>query len=314
MMTRPTTVESPGFRAMGGVGTIAGPTKGRLTMRDWWLTGACRIGAAVAIAAAVVGISSVAHADDAVVKLKNGDMARGVLVELTRGDHVTIQLPSGESRTYAWADVESVSPVAPSVPPPPPPAAPPPVETGAVVHLVADDEEARLSKLAGTGETTEQIGTSMVQVEVEIYDSLCRAPCDKRIKPGLYRIAGKGLLPSNDFEVPSSGAITVNAHMAGKGRLGGGRMALFIGIPLMIAGGSLLIFSAIVLKPPPSDTSLDIRPIFYGMGGALLGLGAIGVGLGIYFLATAHSDATVTALPQGNSVQSFIYRGMTLTF
>ncbi|CAN5248381.1 hypothetical protein BH09MYX1_BH09MYX1_12560 [soil metagenome] len=280
----------------------------------------------------IVGISSTllatsAFADDTIVKLKNGDMARGVLVELTRDDHVTIQLPSGESRTYPWSEVDTVSPVAPPPPPALPPPAPvqavqPPPPQGAVVHMIANDEDARLSKLAGTGESSAQYGVSTINVTVDIYDALCRAPCDKVIRPGLYRIAGKGLIPTDDFDVPANGVITVDAHMRSKSRVTGGRVGLYVGIPFVVAGAVILWLASTITPIEPTVTSYgtigdyyDPRPGIYALGGVMLGLGVIGVSLGIYFLATAHSSVDVTpGLTQGNSVESFFYRGMKLTF
>ena len=78
----------------------------------------------VAFGALALFASSLAHAaePDTIVTLKNGDVARGVLVERVTGDHVTIQLSTGESRTYPWNDVESVKPLS---------AAPPPASTQA---------------------------------------------------------------------------------------------------------------------------------------------------------------------------------------
>ncbi len=255
-------------------------------------------------------------ADDTVVKLKNGDMARGTLVELTKNDHVTLQLASGESRTYPWADVESVTPIAAPPPPPPPTVtvAPPPPEPGAMVHLVADDDAARLSKLAGTDSTTAQVGMTQVSLEVEVYDALCRAPCDKQIRPGLYRISGKNLIPSDDFEVPASGAIQVDAHMAGKGRLTGGRFLLWTGIPLLL-GGVLTMTIPLWIPSSRDSTTSSLSTMLVGMGAGLAGRWALGLGIGIYLLATASSTVTVTPLPaQGNTVGSFLYRGMALSF
>lgn len=260
-------------------------------------------------------VAAPAFADDAVVKLKNGDMARGLLMELTQGDHVTIQVSSGEIRTYAWSEIDSVAPVTPSLPPPPAPALvqplppPPPREPeGALVHIVTDDEDARLSKLAGTDETSERVGTTIISLQVDVYDSLCRAPCDKRIRPGFYRITGRDLNATDDFEVPAAGAISIDAHMRSRTRARMGKSVLVSGISLLVGGGAAFVLSALFTN---TGNTSSFRPLLYGIGGAMIGLGAIGMTLGIYFLATAHSQVEVT---QANTVQSFVYRGMTLTF
>jgi hypothetical protein len=43
--------------------------------------------------------------------MKNGDIYRGTIIELVRGDHVVLLLPSGESRRFDTSDVASAGPV-----------------------------------------------------------------------------------------------------------------------------------------------------------------------------------------------------------
>ncbi len=64
-----------------------------------------------------------------VVVLKDGSLLRGALVELDDGDHVTVRLPTGETKRVEWSDIASSSQIpgddlglgAASLPAPPPP-------------------------------------------------------------------------------------------------------------------------------------------------------------------------------------------------
>lgn len=272
----------------------------------------------VAFGALALFASSLAHAaePDTIVTLKNGDVARGVLVERVTGDHVTIQLSTGESRTYPWNDVESVKPLS-AAPPPASTQAPasPPAPSGAVVHIESNDEDASLSRLAGRGEGSWAGGGGYGSMSLELVDVICSPPCGKVVPAGRYRMSGRSLIDSKDFDVPSSGEITIHANMSGRGRRVGGMIGLFTGIPFIIGGATMFVLAASMGAPTASSvtgyTSPDPRPTFFIMGGIMLGVGVVGTVLGAYFLATAHSDVTITP---GNTLQSFVARGGTLTF
>ncbi len=290
-------------------------------MRTAW-----KLAFSIAASVALTTSTALGAPPDTVVRLKNGDLARGTLVELVGGDHVTIILPTGETRLYKWDDVDTVKNEPTAAPPPPPPVAtqapaPPPPPSGAVVHIETNDEDARLSRLASTGEGILSVGGGGYgTVTVDVYDAVCHAPCDRLVPAGWYNMAGEGLIPSRQFEVPARGAITVNAHMASRGRVIGGRWGLIVGIPFTIAGGFILAFAATssVFDPEPKSGlgGFDRTP-YLAMGAGVLGLGLLGVGLGIYFLATAHSDVTTgttgTTSPS-NSLASFVHRGFALSF
>ncbi len=272
-------------------------------------------GLIVSVVSVAIAASAVVFAadPDTVVTLKNGDVSRGVLVEKVTGDHVTIQLATGETRTYPWAEVESVKGAAAPPPAPAPPA--PKRETGALVHLESDDDDAAISKLVGRGEGAFSAGTTYGSITLEVVDNVCFAPCGKRIPGGRYRMTGERLIDSEDFDLPDSGEVTVHAHMAGRGRRVGWMMGLFGGIPLL-TGGLLMLILASNMDPPKSASTLgytepDVRPTFYGIGGVMVGLGVLGTALGIYFVTTAHSDVSVT---QGNSPEALLSRGGTVVF
>ena len=119
---------------------------------------------------------------------------------------MTLQLPSGESRTFPWADIDSVKPITPPVATAPPVAAVPPPPAGAIVHLVSDDPAASVAKLAGRGEGSLATGTGYASITLEMVDMVCRAPCNRIVPAGSYRIIGEGLIDSDEFDVPSAGS------------------------------------------------------------------------------------------------------------
>jgi hypothetical protein len=86
----------------------------------------------IALAATLGAVlwASLARADDSRVHvvLVDGSEVVGELVEKVPGDHLTIQLATGEVRTIPWSSIRSTSPVtAPTTSPPPPP--PPAIDT-----------------------------------------------------------------------------------------------------------------------------------------------------------------------------------------
>src|ERR1700685_813173 len=83
--------------------------------------------ALVALVTYLAGVRPAAADIDEWVRLKDGTVVQGALVELTPNDHITIHLATGEIRRSAWADIDSsgTGTSAASAPPPSmPPAAP----------------------------------------------------------------------------------------------------------------------------------------------------------------------------------------------
>src|ERR1700733_6490417 len=61
----------------------------------------------VALFAYLAGVPPAAADIDEWVRLKDGTVVQGALVELTPNDHITIHLATGEIRRIAWADIDS---------------------------------------------------------------------------------------------------------------------------------------------------------------------------------------------------------------
>lgn len=124
------------------------------------------------------------------VQLANGGMLRGTIVENLPGDHVTIQLSTGELRTFPSADVQFAGPAA-SMPaqvvvPPAPRSAPvalaAPMYGPAVptvrVHVEADSPDLTLQQVTGTSSAIVSTGRSFATVMIDSFAPLCTAPCD----------------------------------------------------------------------------------------------------------------------------------------
>ena len=75
---------------------------------------------------------AVAQSGDVIVQLTNGEAYRGALVEQVPNDHLTMTLPTGETRRFAWGELRAIQwaqPAATAAPAPAPtraePAPPP---------------------------------------------------------------------------------------------------------------------------------------------------------------------------------------------
>jgi hypothetical protein len=141
-----------------------------------------------------------------VVQLANGGMLRGTIVENLPGDHVTIQLATGDVRTFPSAEVQFAGPAASApgaaqelVPPAPsgaltvpsrgpilaqpgpiPPygMAPMPSVPSVRIHVDATSPDLTLQQVTGTGTAIVSTGRSFSTVMVDSFAPLCTAPCD----------------------------------------------------------------------------------------------------------------------------------------
>lgn len=204
---------------------------------------------------AVVSVSAAAHADDEepplhlqpvpaegtptspptttesttatvdTVHLRNGGLFRGRVTEIVPGDHVTVILPSNETKRIPWPEVDRVIVASTPIPPAgtvsaPPAAAPPMVGPKARVHVTSAKRAILYRRPAGTN--------SWVQA--------CQAPCDVDLPIGdTYRIAGNGLSQSKEIHLeagpngfvdlvvdpPSTGGMVIGGVLAGAGGLTG---------------------------------------------------------------------------------------------
>jgi hypothetical protein len=141
-----------------------------------------------------------------VVRLEDGGLVRGVIVELVPEQYVVISLPDGSTRRYEMSAVEYAGPVQPaeqpSAPVPPPPAgsanqwsgaaspvptmSAPPSSSGALqLHLTS--ETPGITLMLQTSIAVAQAG--MYSATAYAYERVCTAPCTTELQPGSYQFA-----------------------------------------------------------------------------------------------------------------------------
>ncbi len=167
-----------------------------------------------------------------IVKLKNGSLYRGAIMELVAGDHVDVRLPSGETKRFPMGDVDYAGPAsgapgttpAPSGLPAPP--APTPARSTPSPLVTIEGKAARVHFEAKTSETDFHIRTQDVELEGggfgwgmrgglygfasssegHGYARICVAPCDATLPVGKYRLA---LSQEGKKPVEADGAVEI---------------------------------------------------------------------------------------------------------
>lgn len=256
-----------------------------------------------------------------IVKLKNGSLYRGTVMELVAGDHVDVRLPSGETKRFPMSDVDyaGAASAAPGAAPPAP-AAPP----GPRPLVTIDARAAKIHFEATSPDTDFHIRTEDVTVEgagwgwgrgfygfastaqAKGYAHICAAPCDATMPVGKYRLAlsqaGKKPIEP-DGPVTIDGATTVQGKYvsyAGTRGAGWGLFALSLAVGMGIIlfavanpsqnctsnsfGGS----SAGSFCTPQADTGLVAAGTAIGILGPLLSLAFI----------LQHDRAYITTTPE----------------
>jgi len=135
----------------------------------------------------VLPSAALAQTPPDVLYLEGGGMVRGTIVENVPGDHVTIQLATGEVRTFASAQVVRVA-MGEGTPPPPPAAiivAPPP-DPGVSVHVTASSPDLILHRLTGTASVTVWTNNGVGSAAIDQFEPICGAPCDTHLPAGTY--------------------------------------------------------------------------------------------------------------------------------
>jgi hypothetical protein len=202
-----------------------------------------------------------------VVKLQDGSLYRGTIVELVTGDHVDLRLPSGQVKRWPMADVSFAG--AADHPPPP---SPPPRERPAPRPLVTvDADEARIHFESDTPETDLHIRTSDTTVTGagwggrgafvygavgHHYEHICAAPCDATLPAGTHRLAlsFRGKVPIEPDE-----AVTVRGPSKIQGTYtnrSGTRVA-----GLAVAGGSLAASLVMMIASIRSSQDCTYQPV-----------------------------------------------------
>ena len=132
------------------------------------------------------------------LKMKNGGMLRGTILELVPGQFVVIQTATGEQRKIPMTEVDYVGPASgvPGTPAPPAQksADTPPVDDKLRPLVTIGGPEANLRFSASEGqEVTLHLRTSEAHgsqgVVATGYSRLCTAPCSMSMRAGSYRFA-----------------------------------------------------------------------------------------------------------------------------
>lgn len=224
------------------------------------------------IATVAVASTAAAQTPPDLVELTNGGVLRGTVVENIPGDHVTVQLATGEVRTLSAAEVArvtlgSAAPVmAPVVVPVPVPAPPPGIE----LEVVGEGAEPiTLQRLVGSATVAVWTGRGVGTAAIDAFEPVCTAPCTARMEPGTYAL---GLSMGSGTARRAGHSLWTLDHDTTLALEYESREGIRIGGWVFFAIGTALFLAATLLPLAlaPDDTE-----------GLLIGLGA---GAGIYVL------------------------------
>ncbi len=198
----------------------------------------------------------VARADESmppdIVRTKDGGMYRGVIVQMTPGDSVTIRLSTGETRTFPMSDTTYAGPdkdsgghaAAPET------TSPAVIVHGEHAHLRLESSVPKLTFHLQTGEATVHGwagGRSYIGVG-RTFERLCTAPCSVDVPEGAQTFAisradeGRPLVGD---PIDVRGDMTLQGSITNRPGLRAGGITLAVlgplsGIGMMVGGFALL--------------------------------------------------------------------------
>jgi len=240
-----------------------------------------KIAARVVVAFAVVGsLTGNARADSETVRLANGNVYEGELVERVPGDHVTIKLATGEVRRFDWSDLApSAAPPTPTPTPTPTQdiAQPVPTQLGPAplpprpAHVVfqSDAKGALLMRI-------DQVptNTGVAPFTTEVHTPVCYAPCSADVDANArYFVTGAYVSTSSHFAIPD-GTSTLSARTGSSGVQTAGAWMLALGVLSTIVGS---------IATPAAFVDADMQ---HGLNGwQEYGLATLGAGVGLVLLS-----------------------------
>jgi len=229
-----------------------------------------------------VAILRVEAGEDEVILL-DGSFARGKVVELTNGSHVTMTV-ADDSRRIPWEEVQEIrlanAPAQPAAPMPAPSEPPDQVSSeapsrprsytppaGPRVRIESTNDSLKLYQI--TGEFVG--GGSGVTVSGISYRAVCSGRCGRAVDPGgTYFVGGEGITKSRRFTLTEPGDVTLQVR-AGKVWM---RM---LGLSLTFIGASLLVSGLVMLPLSKSRPEVPrLRKLAIGTtiaGGVSFGIG-----------------------------------------
>jgi hypothetical protein len=225
-------------------------------MRRW-----LRVGAAIVMVALVVaGLPpQVAQAQVGVppdiVRMKNGGLLRGTIIELAPGETVTVMTVDGQTRQIPMAEVSYAGPAGNESPPQPaavsPQASPPPSLQAPSSQLQLRASEPGITFHVKRGMTQgfgsgwisgRHGGHALIAVNLTNYELLCTAPCTTSLPPGSYELG----LSQGAGRVVAANTVTLVGNEALHGeyvsnqRLRIGTLAVSVAL---VVGGTFLLLA-----------------------------------------------------------------------
>lgn len=204
------------------------------------------------------------------IHLRNGGLFRGRASEIVPGDHVTVKMENGETKTVPWAEVDRVIVASTPIPPPPTEATPVPSDAPmrgptARVHLKSSGKTFLYRRAANT--------TNFV--------TACESPCDTELPIGdTYKIGGSGISTTKEFRLDAQpgGAVTIDVDGPNWfGIVGGGLLTITGGVVAYAGAIFALAGSTASSSCTYCDTEHDMRNV----GLVLMGIGAAGIAGGL---------------------------------
>ncbi|MBX3189107.1 MAG: hypothetical protein KF819_18945 [Labilithrix sp.] len=127
---------------------------------------------------------------------------------------------------------------------------------------------------------------------------VCKAPCDRRLPQGLYRVRGRTGISPEPFILPAAQRVRVDAFVGYRSANVAGPLLFGFGVALVGAGTTSLLW--------PSDAGQGIGDgrVVLGVAGMMAGLVVGGVGLFLWELGK--SDVTVTPVAKASPKTSGI--------
>jgi hypothetical protein len=167
------------------------------------------------------------------------------------------------------------------------------------VELQSDRENTTLLRMTRAGGVVgARVYGSVVGV-AEWYQPVCTAPCAVDADPNaIYRVAGRGVTPSDSFALPpASEKVGLRVRAGSSAVRAGGWLSVGLGALAVATGGALFLVGSI-MAPNASDAVYENDPsrykrdddrasTFRSIGLVSLGAGAAALALGIALVATS---------------------------
>lgn len=266
-----------------------------------------------------------------IVRLVDGSIYQGDLVELVPSDHLTLRLATGEIKRFTWSEIQhsalpgaaAVQSLSGSLPglssSMPAPLGPQSAADTVQLHFRADDPQAVLFSIRATGGIHFNSPGMNFDPLFSDWTMVCpRAPCDVTADRRLiYEVQGPLVVRSLPFTLPQGPGVTVDAQVAHQGTrtfftlasvLGGA--AAVAGMVLLTVGGvqDTTAFGIDPMATQKQQDALDRQHRYFIAGGVLMGGGALLLITGIVgsiFTRTAikfHSDGQLALRLPGKAV------------